>query len=130
MPVLEPFSARLLTLVGERSPLCLGIDPAAGPPEGAGLPDDPEGAERFAGALLDAALDSVAAVKPQMAYFQRFGPAGLEALARICQRTRASGVPVIVDAKRSDIGSTMAGYGQAYFGARAPLQADAVTLTA
>ena len=122
MPDLEPFSARVLALIDERSPLCLGIDPASA--------ETATEAEAFASALLDAALDSVAAVKPQMAYFERFGSAGLDVLARVCERTRAAGVPVIVDAKRSDIGSTMAGYGQAYFGPDAPLQADAVTLTA
>jgi orotidine-5'-phosphate decarboxylase len=126
----DSFHARLLRLIDQRSPLCLGIDPASGSLESAGLPDSPEGIERFAGALLDAALDSVAAVKPQMAYFERFGPAGLEVLARVCERTRAAGVPVIVDAKRGDIGSTMAGYGAAYFGPGAPLAADAVTVTA
>ena len=125
-----PFHARLLQLIDERSPLCLGIDPARGSLEAAGLPDSADGAERFAGALLDAALDSVAAVKPQMAYFERFGPAGIEALARVCERTRAADVPVIVDAKRGDIGSTMAGYAQAYFGDDAPVRADAVTVTA
>src|SRR4051794_23993642 len=130
MADLEAFPARLLRLIDERSPLCLGIDPASGSLEQAGLPDSPEGIDRFADALLDAALDSVAAVKPQMAYFERFGAAGLDALARVCRRTRDAGVPVIVDAKRGDIGSTMAGYGQAYFGPGAPLEADAVTLTA
>jgi len=124
------FTPRVLELIDERSPLCLGIDPAAGTLQQAGLVDSTAGAEQFAGALLDAALDSVAAVKPQMAYFERFGPAGLEVLARVCERCREAGVPVIVDAKRSDIGSTMAGYGQAYFGPEAPVQADAVTLTA
>jgi orotidine-5'-phosphate decarboxylase len=125
-----PFAPRVLELIDQRSPLCLGIDPAAGTLEQAGLPDTPAGIESFATALMDAALGSVAAVKPQMAYFERFGPAGLEALARVCERCRDAGVPVIVDAKRSDIGSTMAGYGQAYFGPGAPIQADAVTLTA
>src|SRR4051812_20292591 len=130
MAELVTFGSRVSALIAERSPLCLGIDPASGALQQAGLPDAPEGIDRFADALLDAALDSVAAVKPQMAYFERFGAAGLDALARVCGRAREAGVPVIVDAKRSDIGSTMAGYGQAYFGPGAPLEADAVTLTA
>jgi orotidine-5'-phosphate decarboxylase len=117
-----PFAARLLLLIDQRSPLCLGIDPASA--------ETAAEAEQFAAALLDAALDSVAAVKPQMAYFERFGPAGIEVLARVCERCREAGVPVIVDAKRGDIGSTMAGYAQAYFGPGAPIQADAVTVTA
>src|SRR4051794_41846993 len=125
MADLEAFPARLLRLIDERSPLCLGIDPARGSLEAAGLPDSPDGIDRFAGALLDAALDSVAAVKPQMAYFERFGPAGLEVLARVCERCREAGVPVIVDAKRSDIGSTLARHGQADFGPEAPGQAAA-----
>ena len=126
----ESFSERVVRLIDERSPLCIGIDPAAGSLERVGLPDTAEGAERFAGALLDAGLDVAAAGKPQMAFFERFGAAGIEALARVCERTREEGVPVIVDAKRGDIGSTMAGYGEAYFGDGAPVQADAVTLTA
>jgi orotidine-5'-phosphate decarboxylase len=117
-----PFAARVLQLIDERSPLCLGIDPADA--------DSAAAAEQFASALLDAALDSVAAVKPQMAYFERFGAAGIEILARVCERCRDADVPVIVDAKRGDIGSTMAGYGQAYFGPDAPIQADAITVTA
>src|SRR3954453_5772722 len=107
-----PFTPRVLELIDERSPLCLGIDPASGTLASAGLPDSADGAERFASALLDASLDSVAAVKPQMAYFERFGAAGVDAMARVCARCREAGVPVIVDAKRSDIGPTMAGYGQ------------------
>lgn len=126
----EPFAERVIRLIDERSPLCIGIDPASASLERAGLPDTVAGAEQFAGALLDAALDSAAAVKPQMAFFERFGPPGIEALARVCERAREAGVPVIVDAKRGDIGSTMAGYGDAYFGQGAPVQADAVTLTA
>src|SRR4051794_37025590 len=120
MTDLEPFPTRLLRLIDERSPLCLGIDPAAGSLEAAGLPDSPEGIDSFAGTLLDAALDSVAAVKPQMGYFERFGPAGLEALARVCERTRAAGGPVIVDAKRSDIGSTKARFWPGLLGPRPP----------
>ncbi|MEA2429334.1 MAG: orotidine-5-phosphate decarboxylase [Thermoleophilaceae bacterium] len=126
----EPPTPSLLRLIESRSPLCLGIDPASASLTGAGLPDSVKGVIRFSEALLDAALDSVAAVKPQMAYFERFGPAGLEALARVCRRAREEGVPVIVDAKRGDIGSTMEGYADAYFGPDAPIPADAITLTA
>src|SRR4051794_41863023 len=121
MPDLEPFLARVLRLIDERSPLCLGIDPAQGSLEAAGLADSSDGIERFAAALLDAALDSVAAVKPQMAFFERFGPAGLEALARVCARTREAGVPVIVGAQRGDIGSAEGGGGGAHFRGRGPL---------
>ncbi|MEW6225029.1 MAG: orotidine-5'-phosphate decarboxylase [Chloroflexota bacterium] len=103
--------------------LCLGIDPdpAALP---AGFPATLVGVERFARLVLEAALPSAAAVKPNLAFFEAYGSAGLAALERL--RTLVPpDVPVVADAKRGDIGSTAARQAAALYDA---LGADAVTV--
>ena len=84
--------------------LCLGIDPdpAACPPA---FSRDLRGVEAFARLLLEAAAPFAAAVKPNLAFFEAFGSAGLAALERLRARSRPD-VPVVIDAKRGDIGST------------------------
>ena len=98
-------------LVG--SVLCLGLDPdpSALP---AGLGTGLAGLERFCGLLLEAALPHVAAVKPNLAFFEAFGSGGLAALERLMARIPPD-VPVIADAKRGDIGSTAARHAAALF---------------
>jgi orotidine-5'-phosphate decarboxylase len=104
--------------------LCLGLDPdpATLPP---GFSADVSGAEAFAALVLDAALPFAAAVKPNLAFYEAFGSAGLAALERLRQRIPAD-VPVILDAKRGDIGSTAARQAVALFDV---LGADAVTVS-
>jgi orotidine-5'-phosphate decarboxylase len=113
--------ARRAEAVG--SVLCLGLDPSPDAlPEG--FPSTVEGIERFARLILDSALAHAAAVKPNLAFFEAFGSAGLAALERL--RAAIPGdVPVIIDAKRGDIGSTAARQSVALFDA---LGADAVTV--
>ena len=103
--------------------LCLGIDPdpAALP---AGFPPTLAGIERFARLLLEAALPSAAAVKPNLAFFEAYGSAGLAALERL-RALVPPDVPVVADAKRGDIGSTAARQAEALYDA---LGADAVTV--
>jgi orotidine-5'-phosphate decarboxylase len=105
------------------SVLCLGIDPdvAALP---AGFTRDLAGLERFAVLLIEAAGPHAAAIKPNLAFFEAHGSAGLAALERIRGRIPAA-IPVIADAKRGDIGSTAARQAVALFDA---LGADAVTV--
>jgi orotidine-5'-phosphate decarboxylase len=106
-----------------RSVLCLGLDPdpAAFP---VGFGSDARGVAAFAMLVLDAAVEFAAAVKPNLAFFEAFGSAGIAALERV--RARIPGdVPVILDAKRADIGSTAARQAVALFDA---LGADAVTV--
>jgi len=103
--------------------LCLGLDPD---PEG--LPDgfspDLAGIERFAALVLEAALPSAAAVKPNLAFFEAYGSAGLAALERL--RAAVPGdVPVIADGKRGDIATTATRQAVALFDA---IGADAVTV--
>lgn len=103
--------------------LCLGLDPdPAGLPEG--FRHDLDGLERFVRLVLEAALPVAAAVKPNLAFFEAFGSAGLAALERLRGAIPAE-VPVIADVKRGDIGSTAARQAVALFDR---LGADAVTV--
>jgi orotidine-5'-phosphate decarboxylase len=118
------YLARLDERVGRvGSVLCLGLDPSV-----EGLPDgfsrDLDGVERFAALLLDAAVPYAAAVKPNLAFFEAYGSAGIAALERLRARI-PSDVPVIADAKRGDIGTTAARQAVALFDV---LGADAVTV--
>jgi orotidine 5'-phosphate decarboxylase subfamily 2 len=105
------------------SVLCLGLDPepAALP---AGFSPDLPGVEAFARLLLEVALPRAAAVKPNLAFYEAFGSAGIAALERLRARIPAD-VPVLIDAKRGDIGSTAARQAAAILDG---LAADAVTL--
>lgn len=105
------------------SVLCLGVDPDpdALPP---GFPRTLAGLERFARLLVEAALPSAAAVKPNLAFFEAYGSAGMAVLERLRAMVPAE-VPFVADAKRGDIGSTAARQAAALFDA---LGADAVTV--
>ena len=103
--------------------LCLGLDPdPEALPEGFGR--DLRGVERFAALLLEVAVPYAAAVKPNLAFFEAFGSAGMAALERL-RATVPADVPVVADAKRGDIGSTAARQATALFD---QLGADAVTV--
>ncbi|HEU0237308.1 MAG TPA: orotidine-5'-phosphate decarboxylase [Candidatus Limnocylindrales bacterium] len=103
--------------------LCVGIDPdPASLPEG--FSADVSGVEAFARLIVEAAVPHAAAVKPNLAFFEAFGSAGLAALERVRARI-PSGIPVIADVKRADIGSTAARQATALFDA---LGVDAVTV--
>jgi orotidine-5'-phosphate decarboxylase len=121
------FGARLRAAMQARGPLCVGIDPHPGLLAQWGLPDDVSGLERFADTVVEALAEQVAVLKPQSAFFERFGSAGIAVLERVIADSREAGALTIVDAKRGDIGSTMAAYAQAYAGDGSPLAGDAVT---
>ncbi|THJ67068.1 orotidine-5'-phosphate decarboxylase [Arthrobacter echini] len=123
-----PFGQRLATARRARGSLCVGIDPHPGLLTAWGLEDTPAGLERFALAVLDAVGPVVAAVKPQVALFERHGAQGLAVLETLLTRGAEAGVLTIADAKRGDIGSTMQAYAEAWLGEGRPLAADAVTL--
>lgn len=72
----------------------------------------------FGKAIIDAVADVVPAVKPQAAFFERLGPQGMVALAEVCDHATDSGLLVIMDAKRNDIGATAEAYAAAYLGAK------------
>jgi orotidine-5'-phosphate decarboxylase len=119
------FGARLSDAVSRCGPLCLGIDPHPELLRSWGLPEDPYGLARFADACVEA-FTGFAVVKPQVAFFEAYGSAGYAVLERTIAALREAGVLVLADAKRGDIGSTMAAYAAAWAG-DSPLAADAVT---
>jgi orotidine-5'-phosphate decarboxylase len=127
--VRAPFGARVTTAVSLRGPLCVGIDPHPQLLQAWGLPLDHTGVERFALTCVEAFAADIAVVKPQSAFFEAYGARGVAVLERVIAEARAAGALVIVDAKRGDIGSTMAAYAAAYLGEGSPLAGDAVTLS-
>lgn len=119
------FGARLAEAMARRGPLCLGIDPHPELLRAWGLGVDADGLARFSDICV-AAFEGFAVVKPQVAFFEAYGSAGYAVLERTIEALRGSGVLVLADAKRGDIGSTMAAYATAWAG-DSPLAADAVT---
>jgi orotidine-5'-phosphate decarboxylase len=125
----RPFGTRLRRAMDTRGPLCVGIDPHPELLTAWGLPDDPGGLDRFAGTVVEALADRVAVLKPQAAFFERFGSRGIAVLERTVADARAAGALVVTDAKRGDIGSTMAAYATAFLDPGAPLFSDALTVS-
>ncbi len=121
----QPFGVRLAAAIAARGPLCLGIDPHPELLQAWGLPLSADGLQRFCDVCVDA-YAGFAVVKPQVAFFEAYGSAGFAVLERTTAALRSHGVLVLADAKRGDIGSTMAAYAQAWVG-DGPLAADAVT---
>lgn len=123
------FGARLQKLMTERGQLCVGIDPHPALLSNWGLPDTASGARGFALRILDSVAGLVPVIKPQVALFERFGSAGFLVLEELLAASRDAGVLSIADAKRGDIGSTMAAYALAWLDSESTLAADAVTLS-
>src|SRR6188768_1256733 len=126
---METFGERLHAAVAERGPLCVGIDPHASLLARWGLSDDVAGLERFARTVVDAVADRVAVLKPQSAFFERFGSRGVAILESTIRQSREAGALVLLDVKRGDIGSTMAAYANAYLNPDSSLCADAITVS-
>ena len=79
--------------------------------------------------VVEALGPTVAVLKPQSAFFESYGSAGIAVLERVLADTREAGALVLLDAKRGDIGSTMAAYAAAYLAPASPLAADALTVS-
>jgi len=124
-----PFGARLAAAMDEFGPLCVGIDPHPGLLAAWGLNDDVAGLRSFALTVVEALGGKVASFKPQSALFERHGSKGLGVLEEVVAASREAGTLCIVDAKRGDIGSTMAGYADAFLADGAPLAGDALTVS-
>ena len=134
----EKLAARVESL---KTPILMGLDPRVDM-----IPDDcfvegkgdaaaiAKGFARFGIRLLEALADQVAAVKPQIAFYEALGLPGLQAYIDILNRAKELGIPTIADIKRGDIGSTAEAYACAHLkgasGEDAPFEADAVTLNA
>jgi orotidine-5'-phosphate decarboxylase len=126
---MEAFGHRLHDAIDKRGPLCVGIDPHPGLLARWGLSDDIAGLERFARTVVEALADRVAVLKPQSAFFERFGSQGIGILESTIRQSREAGALVLLDVKRGDIGSTMAAYASAYLDPASSLSVDAITLS-
>ena len=114
------------------TPLCMGIDPHIsmipalfGNAEAGNILrtiDD------FSMACLDQAIGTVAAIKPQAAFFEQHGPKGMRILQKLARAAIDAGMLVIMDAKRGDIGSTSSAYAAGWIGHDAPFPSDALTI--
>ena len=126
----ERFVDRLLARIAHvGSPVCIGLDPVVDRiPEAvkAQSSNDAEAVERFCVGVIEATAGVAAAFKPQSACFERLGSAGITALERVVAHIKTQDIPVVLDAKRGDIGSTAEHYAQAV----RLLGADAVTVNA
>ena len=123
------FADRLAAAVRAKGTgLCVGLDPRL-----ESLPrsirqrhaDSAAAYEEFCLRVLDIVAPLVGVVKPQSAFFEACGPAGMTALQRVMRRARELGLITILDAKRGDIASTATAYAEAAFGA---FEADALTI--
>ena len=116
-------------MMANRGQLCVGIDPSSELLSLWGLEDSAQGAEIFARTIVNSSTGRVGVVKPQIAFFERFGSAGFAALERTISDAKQAGLLVISDAKRGDIGSTMEGYLQTWLGKTSTLASSAVTVS-
>ncbi|GAA1378026.1 orotidine-5'-phosphate decarboxylase [Luteococcus sanguinis] len=123
------YAERLKALTEERGALCVGIDPHAQSLAHWGLDDDVAGLEAFARGIVEVLGERVAVFKPQSAFYEVHGSAGIAVLERLLEDIRQAGALSVLDVKRGDIGSTMAGYARAYLADEASLRADAITLS-
>jgi orotidine-5'-phosphate decarboxylase len=123
------FGARLAEKVAERGPFCAGIDPHAALLEAWGLPATVQGLESFALRAVEAVAPACSVVKPQSAFYERFGSRGIAVLERVLTTARDAGALVLLDVKRGDIGSTSRAYADAYLDPSSPLACDAITVS-
>ena len=123
------FGSRLVAAVADRGPFCVGIDPHAGLLQAWGYDDDVAGLERFALGAVEAVAPHCSVIKPQSAFYERFGSRGVAVLERVIEAGRAAGALVLLDVKRGDIGSTSQAYADAYLDPASPLACDAVTVS-
>ncbi|HEV2128376.1 MAG TPA: orotidine-5'-phosphate decarboxylase [Thermomicrobiales bacterium] len=121
---LSTFCARLEHRAADAdSLLCIGLDPAIGwMPEG--ISDDADGVIEFCERLITATSDFVVAYKPNLAFFLAYGADGLDALYTVRDMIPAE-IPVILDCKIGDIGSTASAYATAWLDT---LDVDAITV--
>ncbi|MEQ8846345.1 orotidine-5'-phosphate decarboxylase [Botrimarina sp.] len=131
------FTDRLAAAVLEkRSPLMVGLDPRLAqlpdpvrPAGGATLVEAADAYRLFCCGVIDAVADFTPIVKPQAAFFEQLGPAGMAALGAVIEHARGAGLLVCVDGKRNDIGSTAQAYADGWLGDQSPWKADALTVS-
>jgi len=127
------FGDRLTAAIkAKRTPLVVGLDP-----RWYNLPDEikaggnkAEAFETFCKGVIDVVAEKVPAVKPQSAFFEQLGPAGVVALGNVTEYAHSKGLLTIMDAKRGDIGSTAMAYANAYLdrSESGPWRCDSLTV--
>lgn len=138
--------ALIQKIVAKSNPTVVGLDPNLDsmPPfllekhiaeHGMTLKAAAEAIYEFNVGLMDALCGIIPAIKPQSAYYEMYGPEGVDVLRRTMQYAREKGMYIIADVKRNDIGSTAAAYAKAYLGSVKigdheiePFGADCVTV--
>ncbi|UCR89594.1 orotidine-5'-phosphate decarboxylase [Mycetocola spongiae] len=128
--MIESFGSRLERVFARSGRLCVGIDPHSFLLSAWGLADTAEGAREFGLRVVEATAGRAGIIKPQVAFYERFGSAGYRALEEVLAAARAADLLVIADAKRGDVGTSVEAYGQSWLAEGSPLEADALTLAA
>ncbi|AKP08788.1 Orotidine 5-phosphate decarboxylase [Corynebacterium pseudotuberculosis] len=123
------FGERLKQAGATHGRLCVGIDPHAALLERWGLSLNVQGLAAFTEICVEAFAGNTALVKPQVAFYESYGSSGFAILEDAISHLRDAGTLVLADAKRGDIGSTMAGYATAWLDDASPLCCDAVTVS-
>jgi orotidine-5'-phosphate decarboxylase len=128
---LPAFADRLAARDSAAERLCVGVDPHPDILTAWGLPDTADGIKSFAHTIIQASMAAgVTILKPQVAFFERHGVAGMAALADVIGHARSQGMIVIADAKRGDVGSTVEAYANAWLGVGSDFESDAITAVA
>lgn len=122
------FGERLAGVLERYGHLCVGIDPHGYLLEAWGLPVSAVGAHEFGLRVVEALQGRVGIVKPQVAFYERFGAMGYKVLEDVFEAARQAGLLIIADAKRGDVGTTLEAYSQAWLEPGSPLEADAMTI--
>jgi orotidine-5'-phosphate decarboxylase len=126
--VADGFAARVQQVIAAHGRLCVGIDPHERVLHEWGLPASASGVREFGLRVVDAAAGRAGIVKPQVAFFERYGATGYGALESVLAAARSAGLLVIADAKRGDIDTSVEAYGEAWLTPGSPLEADALTV--
>lgn len=127
MPI--SFGERLAAAFDRSGQLCVGIDPHESLLAEWGLSQSSASLREFSLRVIDACAAEVGIIKPQVSFYERFGSAGFAVLEEVSLRAQNAGLTVIMDAKRGDIGTTMAAYFDAWLGKSAPFVCDALTVS-
>src|SRR3989339_1729903 len=102
------------TIEKNKSQLCIGLDVDVARLDKSFLKDD-DPIFKFNKHIIDETCDLVCAYKPNIAFYESYGLYGLEALIDTIEYIKSKNIPVILDAKRGDIGNTAGAYAKAIF---------------
>ena len=118
------------TFHAKGNPVLVGLDPRwESLPVSCRSDDVADSFERFCKAVIDIVAPLVPAVKPQAAFFEQYGVAGMTTLRNVIRYAKQKGLLVIFDGKRNDIGSTAEAYAAGILGTDSAWGADALTVS-